>query len=93
MTTVGVRELKNRLSHYLDLARNGEPIKVTARGEEIAVILPAARSRNEEVIWQMVREGRATWSGGKPKGASKLIEGRGKPLSEIVLEDRGDPLP
>jgi len=88
MTTVGVRELKNRLSHYLELVKNGEPISVTARGKEIAVILPRSRSEDEEFAWRLVREGKATWSGGKPKGASNLKAWPGKPLSEMVIEDR-----
>lgn len=93
MTTVGVRELKNRLSHYLELAKSGEPVTVTARGREIAVIQPAGRSKEVELLMRLVREGKVTWSGGKPKGASRPIRVTGKPLSEIVLEDRGDPLP
>ncbi len=36
MKAVGVRELKNRLSEYLRLVRNGEEILVTDRGEVVA---------------------------------------------------------
>jgi antitoxin (DNA-binding transcriptional repressor) of toxin-antitoxin stability system len=36
MRAVGIRELKNRLSEYLRLVRNGEQILVTDRGEVIA---------------------------------------------------------
>lgn len=94
---MGVRELKNRLSHYLELARNGEPVTVTTRGREVAVILPAGptteESEEKEWLMKLVREGKATWGGGKPLGASKRIQVRGKPLSEMVIEDRGDPLP
>lgn len=88
MTTVGVRELKNRLSYYLDLVKNGEPVSVTARGREIAVIMPRARNEDEEFAWRLVREGKATWSGGKPKGGSLNIPARGRPLSEIVIKER-----
>jgi prevent-host-death family protein len=89
MTTVGVRELKNRLSHYLDMAKGGETITVTARGREIAVILPVARSEEEELVARLIKEGKATWGGGKPRGASHRVHWPGKPLSEIVIEDRG----
>ena len=34
MKAVGVRELKNRLSEYLRLVRNGEEIVVTDRGDQ-----------------------------------------------------------
>jgi antitoxin (DNA-binding transcriptional repressor) of toxin-antitoxin stability system len=36
MKTVGVRELKNRLSAYLRLVKSGEEVLVTDRGEVIA---------------------------------------------------------
>lgn len=36
MKAVGVRELKNRLSEYLRLVREGEDILVTDRGEVVA---------------------------------------------------------
>lgn len=88
MTKVGVRELKNRLSHYLELAQKGEQITVTARGREIAVILPAGRSEEEEVFMRLVREGKASWNGGKPTGLRPPIKAKGRPTSEIVIEDR-----
>jgi antitoxin (DNA-binding transcriptional repressor) of toxin-antitoxin stability system len=40
MKTVGVRELKNRLSEYLRLVRSGESVLVTDRGEVIAEFSP-----------------------------------------------------
>ncbi len=36
MKTVGVRELKNRLSEYLRQARSGESVLVTDRGQVVA---------------------------------------------------------
>jgi len=36
MKTVGVRELKNRLSEYLRQVRSGESVLVTDRGEVVA---------------------------------------------------------
>jgi antitoxin (DNA-binding transcriptional repressor) of toxin-antitoxin stability system len=40
MKTVGVRELKNRLSEYLREVRRGETVLVTDRGEVIAEFSP-----------------------------------------------------
>lgn len=37
MQTVGVRELKNRLTHYLDEVKNGENVVVTDRGTPVAI--------------------------------------------------------
>ncbi len=38
MVIVGVRELKNRLTHYLSITRRGVPVIVTDRNEPIAVL-------------------------------------------------------
>jgi prevent-host-death family protein len=38
MHVVGVRELKNRLTHFLSLSRQGIPVIVTDRNEPIAVL-------------------------------------------------------
>jgi antitoxin (DNA-binding transcriptional repressor) of toxin-antitoxin stability system len=44
MKTVGVRELKNRLSEYLRQVRAGEGVLVTDRGEVVAEIGPPGRA-------------------------------------------------
>lgn len=40
MKTVGVRELKNRLSEYIRYVRSGESVLVTDRGEIVAELAP-----------------------------------------------------
>lgn len=40
MKTVGIRELKNRLSEYLREVRRGESVLVTDRGEVVAELSP-----------------------------------------------------
>jgi len=86
--TVGIRELKNRLSHYLQRVREGEKIAVTDRGAVIAYLFPAANAPAYEGLARLIREERACWGGGKPAGATKPASVRGKAVSEIVLEDR-----
>lgn len=44
MKTVGLRELKNRLSEYVRLVRSGRGIRVTDRGEVVAELLPPHQS-------------------------------------------------
>ncbi len=41
MKVVGVRELKNRLSQYLQMARKGEYVLVTDRGQVVAELRQA----------------------------------------------------
>ena len=45
MITVGIRELRNRLSLYLKQVAEGQQIKVTNRGEVIALLIPAKRGK------------------------------------------------
>jgi prevent-host-death family protein len=40
MKTVGLRELKNRLSEYIREVRSGEGVLVTDRGEVVAELVP-----------------------------------------------------
>jgi antitoxin (DNA-binding transcriptional repressor) of toxin-antitoxin stability system len=90
MTTVGIRELKAHLSHYVRRARQGERVIVTDRGREVAelrAITPAHPGLKE-----LIDAGVVKWSGGKPTEFPRPIEIRGKPISDTVLELRDDPL-
>ncbi len=40
--TVGVRELRQNLSRYLDRVKAGEPLIVTEHGREVARLIPSA---------------------------------------------------
>ena len=40
MKTVGLRELKNRLSEYIRQVRSGEGVLVTDRGQVVAELAP-----------------------------------------------------
>lgn len=61
MKAVDVRELKNRLSEYLRLVRNGEEILVTDRGEVVAELRqPSPRvDLPYPALLEVVRQGRA----------------------------------
>jgi len=85
MITVGIRELKAKLSSYIDRARNGEQVVVTDHGVEVAVINPVSKERR--AILTLVNEGVAHWSGGKPRGLEG-IKIKGKAISETILEER-----
>jgi len=87
MTNVGVRELKNRLSYYLREVKRGRPITVTERGRSVAILIPAD-SPDARVARELAGRGIGSWGGGKPKGASRPVIIKGKPISRIVLEDR-----
>ena len=88
MAKVGIRELKSKLSHYIALARKGEQVTITDRGKEVAMIVPTGQGDMERQLVGMVKEGTALWSGAKPSGSSAPVISRGKPASEIIIEDR-----
>ena len=56
MKEVGIRELKNRLSHYVRQARAGHEILVTDRGEGVAELGPAQRLRGKPDLRQRLSE-------------------------------------
>lgn len=88
MSTVGVRELRDKLSQYLSEVRNGKRIEVTSRGEVIALLIPAKRKRITKELLSLVEEGSASWAGGKPSGSPHPVENHGRPLSDLIAEDR-----
>ena len=47
MKSVGLRDLKNRLSEYVREVRSGEAVLVTDRGEVVAELLPPGQGGDE----------------------------------------------
>lgn len=43
MERIGIRELRQHASRYLDLVKAGETVEVTERGELVALLVPAQR--------------------------------------------------
>jgi len=87
-TVTGVRDLKNKLSHYLREVKKGRSIVITERGKIVATIVPAQERATAEKLQKLARSGLGTWRGGKPKGASRSIVIKGKPVADIVLKER-----
>ena len=86
--SVGVRDLRDNLSEYLRRVKQGELLVITDRGKAIGELGPAARGRSVERARALVRQGIASWSGGKPKGLSAAPRPRAGLVSEAVVEDR-----
>ncbi len=86
MADVGVRELKARLSEYVERAARGEIIRVTERGRPKAMLAPLpGKLRLEEGI-------AAGWI--RPAQGKRLRVRRRfppqRPSAEILQEDRGE---
>lgn len=79
MYTAGIKELKAKLSSYINYAHAGQTIFITDHGEEVALISPLS---DEYRLMQILeKSAKAHWSKGKPQGFDKGIELNGKPLS------------
>ena len=50
MKSVGLRDLKNRLSEYVREVRSGEAVLVTDRGEVVAELIPPGQGRDERGV-------------------------------------------
>jgi len=92
MTKVGIRELKNRLSRYIRLAKQGQTIVVTERGEEAARIVPPAGTQQkaqtvDDILKRLAAEGHLRLGTGKFEDF-KPIKTKGKPASQMIIEDR-----
>ena len=85
--SVGVRELKEHLSEYVDRAARGEVIQVTDRGRPRAVLAPLpGTSRVEEGI----REGWIHRERIEPPRPVKRQRAR-LSITAALDDDRGDP--
>jgi prevent-host-death family protein len=85
MISAGIKELKAKLSSYIDTVNKGDQIVITEHGREVAIIIPISKER--KTINALVDAGMAHWAGGKPKGVTG-IKIKGGPLSETILEER-----
>ena len=74
MTRVGVRDLRDRLSHYLKLVKAGEQVVVTERGKAIALLVSAERGGTIEVrdFVEFLLERRAAKLRAEKRGELKL---------------------
>ena len=88
MASVGVKELRDHLTLYLRKARKGEQVLITDRGEPVAELVSLPPPAAAERAWAVVRQGRARWGGGKPRGARRPPKPRGGSVADAVLEDR-----
>jgi prevent-host-death family protein len=86
--TVGIRELKSKLSECVRDVKGGATIVVTEHGRRVARIVPEAESLDDR-LWALRNAGVILWSGrrlGKIKPVARI---RGKrTVADIVVENR-----
>ena len=98
MRTVGIRELKNKLSRYLALVRQGETLLVTDRDEVIAEIrqpspwLLSGTDSDWALIQQLAAQGKMAPAKvrGKPRLPPPAKLPYPGPLQELLDEVKGE---
>jgi prevent-host-death family protein len=92
MSTVGIKELKNRLTHYLRHTKQGEEVIVTERGKPIALLQPIRSPltplSREARLARMAARGLLTLPTSRRRNAFAPLRVAGRPASQIILEDR-----
>jgi prevent-host-death family protein len=92
MQRVGSREFKNRLGRYLLAVRKGQTLLITDRGKPVAKVSPPDRNDDSdltfsEVLKKLEAEGKIRLPK-RPLGKFRAIPTRGKPASQMIIEDR-----
>jgi len=86
MDAIGVRELRQNLSVYLDRVKEGETMRVTEHGRVVALLTPLPKP--VDVLDRLVAEGKAT----APTASLRNLprpkpEPPGLPSSEALLAE------
>jgi len=86
--TVGVRELKSRLSEYLRQVKAGRTIVITERGRTVGRLVPAGQTL-EEKLEAMRQAGLIEWNGKKLKPMKPVARVKGgHSVANLLIEDR-----
>lgn len=91
MATVGVRELRQNLSVYLDRVKKGEAMTVTERGQVVAMLRPPEATGG--LTERLVAEGRARPATRSIASLPKPLRVKlSRPLSALLNDQRDDRL-
>ena len=87
---VGVREIRQNLSVYLDRVKRGEALEITERGRPVAIIAPLPE--HGSVVARLVASGRATPPATEPAllGPPPRARDGGPSISRILDDIRED---
>jgi prevent-host-death family protein len=91
MSQVGVKELKNRLTHYLRRTQKGEEIVVTDRGRPIALLQQIETGKpgtREARLAQLAALGKIISPTDVPSKRLKPLSYQGSSVGRAVIDDR-----
>jgi prevent-host-death family protein len=93
MKTVGIRELKNRLSEYVRSVRAGEGVLVTDRGEVVAELAPPGLRDSDPTVpaglAALARQGLATLATSGSSRYPALAQVRRSLAAQLLDDERG----
>ncbi len=86
--TVGIRELKARLSSYVRDVKAGASLVITEHGKPVGQLMPIGTSVDAR-LRRLAEADIVAWSGRKfqPKAPKAALRGH-KTIAELLLEDR-----
>jgi prevent-host-death family protein len=92
MRKVGSRELKNRMGRYLLAVRQGQTLIVTDRGKPVAKLSPTNDAKSQKMslrerLEELEAQGLIRLGKGRLK-KFRAVKSRGKPASQMIIEDR-----
>jgi prevent-host-death family protein len=94
MSTVGIKELKNRLTHYLRQVKKGGEVIITERDVPVALIqrIDAVTSSVsvEAKLAKMAADGEIVLPSRGLLRKVRKIKVKGKEVSRVIVEDRED---
>lgn len=86
--SIGIRELKAKLSECVRAVKNGATIVVTEHGKRVARLVPEGESL-EERLEVLRHAGAVSWSGRRLGMAKPEVRARGKrTVADIIVENR-----
>lgn len=87
--SIGIRELKAKLSECVREVKQGKTIVVTEHGRRVARIVPETESLGDRLD-ALKNAGAILWSGRRLGRAKPGVRARRKPtVAEILVENRG----
>jgi len=89
MKTVGVRELKDHLSRYLTVVREGSEVLVTDHGHPVARMVPIQGRTGQERLAELIAAGAVTPARRRIRSKPRPIRlPGGATISDLVREQR-----
>jgi len=87
--TVGIRELKARLSECVREVRRGATIVVTERGRRVARLVPEGEPLHER-LESLMNAGTLSWNGRRLTATTPDVRRRGtRTVGDVLIENRG----